>query len=292
LEFTTSMPYEIHDISEKQVKFGLWFIKNKPNFINIGKLLLLIWCVLSIGYGIYGLTIHFIEIGKLNESLKTLVTTNINFEKFRLSMIAKPLSISEPTIIYSGNNRYDIFVQVVNPNTNFSVKKLTYWFEGAGLTTKLDSVYILPGQKVMLTSLGNLSQERISQVRLRYQQPEWHRIQPSDNFPKIDIGLSTININQPENSARSWISFTATNNTVYNFREVRWQALIYSNDQIIGINEVLINDFASGQNREVSLSWFDKLPRISQAEVWPIIDLNNSEVLYKIPGKVESLPDL
>jgi len=288
----TQMPYEIHDLPSKNIKFGLWFLSHKDQFKKAGILLLLLWCVVTVGYSIYGLTVHFLEIGPLQQSLAGLITDNINLDKLRQSQTPKPLNISDASVVYTGNNRYDLYAEVENPNTNYAIDNLTFTFEGPGLTTEPATVYILPGQKIYLMSLGNVVNQHLTQAAVKISNLKWHRITTLANFPQLDIKLSTININQSPDQLRSWIDFTATNNTVYNFREIKWLAVLYSGQQIVALNELTSNDFITGEARDITLSWFNQLPQISKAEVIPMINLSDSNNFYKIPGQdVQPLPD-
>ncbi|MBU1036581.1 hypothetical protein KKF32_00920 [Patescibacteria group bacterium] len=283
------MTYQIHDVSEKKIKLGYWLIVNKKKFKAALIILLLLWSVLTVGYGIYGFIAHFVELPKISQDIASMQSGTVDFETFQQKHAPESLKISEPTVIYTGNNRYDVFAQIENPNDDYAVNKIIYQFESGEFTTPTSTIFLFPRQKTFLMSLANFSNRRLSQMNLKIHTLKWQKIKLAANFPKLNFEVSKVDFHQGD--SRSWATFSATNETIYNFREVQWQAILYSGQGIIGVNQIRLDDFVGGQTREITISWFERLPRISKVEVLPVVNLGDPGIIYDIPGQANPLID-
>ncbi len=281
--------YKIDNITEKQLKFGQWLLTHKEKLIKIPIYILLVFCVITVGYSLYGWTIHFLEVGKLSQSFNQMVSLQIDFDSYHSRNRPEPIKFIEPTVIDTGGNKYDIVARVENPNSKWLVKELVYQFQSGEYLTPTTTVYILPKEGRYLMSLGNQSERRLSNLQLKIISYNWQRMKSELELPQINFPTTDVKFYVNDDKSRSWVSFFTTNETIDNFWEVDWQAFLYSGRKLVGINQVRLEQFLSGQTREVTMSWFERLPRVTEVEVMPIVDLLDPDVTYQIPGEAERL---
>lgn len=279
------MPYQIHDISNRQLRFGYWFLNHKDKLKAVLILLLGVFCLITVGYGLYGTFIHLKEMPQINQLIKNLALNHIDFSGIQQRTAPQALKIFQPTVIYLGNNQYDLYVLVSNPNQNYAVKRLVYYFKTTDFSSTKETISLFPGQQAMLLSLGNQSPRRLAQVSLEIEQLEWQRIKSLETFPKLDFELTPVTLDQNNSEGRKFGSFQATNQSIYNFREVKWQIVMYSGQKIVGLNQLSNSNFLSNETREITFSWFEKLPQVSKVDVYPIIDLYLEDIIYQAPSQ-------
>jgi len=281
--------YNIDDVSEKQIKFGVWYLGHIDKIKKVITIILIVFSAVTIGYGIFGFIYHYSVQSKLDQQLAQITATNIDFASFQARTKAENISFLEPEVIYSGNNSYDIFTKVVNPNERWLVKELTFQFVSGDYTSPTTTIYLLPQEERYLFDLAIQSPKRLSAVTINVMDIKWQRFKPAMEIPEVNFKTSKVDFFVSDNESRSWISFMVNNESINNFWEVTWQALLFSGRKVVGINQIRTEEFVSGQSREVIMSWFEKLPRVSTVEVYPVVDLLNPDITYNIPGKIDEL---
>ena len=281
--------YNIDDVSDQQLKVGFWYLEHKALIRKIVVIALAAFSAVTLGYGIFGFIRHYAVLGELDQAVAGIALNQPDFAAWQARNKADNISFLPPTVIYNGHNSYDIYTKVVNPNDKWLVSELTYTFESGDFSSPTTTIYLLPKEERYLFSLANQSPRRLTEVSLKVIELKWRRLKEELEYPAPDFSLSKVDFASSENEARSWISFTATNNGFDNFWEVDWQALLYSGRQVVGINQITTAEFAAGQQRPVTMSWFDRLPRISTVEVFPLVDVLNPDITYKISGQAGEL---
>lgn len=251
--------------------------------------MLLIICLATMGYGIFGFVTYALEI-KRDESILAKLTLNlIDFTSFKNSHTPQPLVMSAPQIIYNQGTKYDFAAQVKNPNKDRGVKELTFQFVAPGLVTPTSSVIILPQQTVYLLSLGVSSQKRLNKAELKIIKITWENLWKKEQLPWVEITTTEPKFNVTPGGDHAWVNFSATNNSLKNIWEVNWQAVLYSGKRMVGANQITTEEFLSGATRQIDISWFEKLPKVTQIDVIPIINIYDPDSFYSTPGQAEAL---
>ena len=282
--------YQIHDLSERQLKFGYWLLTHSQDFKKALIIALIAISAVFWGLAIYGLTVYLLSGKQDQQIIQGIVNNTIDFEGFRLRNKPQALVLSEPVLIYTGNNQYDFAVEAYNPNLKRGVASLLYFFTAGDFTTVTSSVVIWPGQKVLLLSLANQTVRRLTNPGLRVSSLGWQPL----GSPAIDSEIEPVTVSDikftqgsPGSQARSFVTFTARNNTFKNFWDVDFQAALYSGNNLVGVNQIRVNEFLSEETRFLEMSWFESLPRVSRVEVTPLADIYESGNFYSLPGQVE-----
>ena len=277
--------YQIHDVSEKDIKFGLWFLHNKKKIQKILLGILLLFGISTLGYGIYGFISYGIQLPEETRILGTISVKYINFADFRSKHVPLPLEISEPEIIYAGGQDYDFVAQVTNPNEDRGVLNLSYQFISGDFTTSIISAMVLPDQSIYLLSLGNKSDQRLNNVELKILDTKWQSIWKNQPVEDINIVIEEPKFKTAPDLSRSWVEFTATNQSLKNIWEVTWQTVVFSGRRIAGVNQITTEGFLAGETKNIELSWFEKLPRVTQINVVPIINIYDQDSFFEVPGE-------
>jgi len=281
--------YEIHDISDKELKIGYWLISRKEQFKKamaalIGLIALAFWAPSIIGWAVY-----LNQLPQDQEIIQSLTRSVIDFEAWHSRVKPKELQLTQAQVIYSGSDKYDFVASAYNPNLNRGVKRLEFRFISGDFMTPVSSIVILPGQKVYLMSLGNQSDRRLTSAELEIVSAKWQGLRerlPIEN-PKIEI--SNIRYSSLGNNARAVLRFTAVNQTLYNYWQGVFQAVLFNNNRIVGVNQFYAEEFMALEERDLEISWFESLPSVGQTEVVPVFYFYNVDNYFVIPGQATEL---
>ncbi|MBT3690078.1 hypothetical protein HOE31_03405 [bacterium] len=283
------MDYEINDISDRRLKVGYWLITHIKRFKQAITIFLALVCFVTVSFSIYGWVIHFKEQKDLNRAISGIGTINLDFEAYHDSIKPNTLVVSESTVIYTGEGKYDILTKIANPNNRWQVDKLVYQFESSFFTSPSSTVYLLPNQEKYLVSYANTSHSRIGVPEFKILDLEMTLIKPYQNLPEINFNISDIEFTAEGEEDRSKVTFNVLNNTLYNFWEVDFLVIIYSGDTISGVNQIKLGEFLGNSTRVGEVSWFERLPRITKVDVYPYVDLLDQSITYTIPGEAGDL---
>jgi len=293
------------DLTEKELKFGYWFITHK---LLLRKILIIFLIVLSVGlftYAIYGLVLELVVYGQsFDLALKSLPQNLVNLSGYRAKAQAKNLQISSITVIAGAGERYDMVAKVKNPNPQWTVESFEYQFitgideidltndKSAPNPERVKKTFILPGEEKYLVDLAIKSKKRISQVRLDITNIRWRRIPDfaSIQREKYRFEISEVNF-IPASSAEisgklpiSQVTFKVANKSAYSFWNVGFYIILFKGSAISGANYITIDQFLSGETRPVSVNWFETLPNITQVQVVPEVNILDKSVYMEIKG--------
>jgi len=277
--------YQIHDVSEKQLKISLWFLEHKQQLAKIPAILLAVWIILTFGYSILGFIDYALDY-KAEQKLMSRTAANlIDFSGFQNRHRPKPLIITDPLAIGSSTGSYDFVAQVKNQDEKKGVVSLTYQFTVGDYLAPTSSITILPQQTVYLLSLNNKSVTRFTRVDLNIIDIRWESLWQRQQPQEIKLLQTPAQFQTARNSVRSWVSFMTTNQSLKNIWQVQWQAVLYSGNRIVGVNQITVEELLAGESREIELSWYEKLPKITQIDIVPIVNVYDPSIFYDRPGE-------
>ncbi|MDP2586900.1 MAG: hypothetical protein Q8P32_03975 [Candidatus Komeilibacteria bacterium] len=279
--------YQIHDLSERQLKFGYWLLTHARNFKKALIIALIAVSALFWGLAIYGLTVYLVNSQQDQQIIQGIADNDIDFEGFRQRHKPQDLVFGPSQLIYTGNNKYDFSAEAYNPNLNRGIVALSYFFTAGDFTTATESITIWPGQKVLLLSLANQTVRRLTEANLQIDSLVWQPLGQQAIDPSVEpVTVSEIEFTQEASSKqRSYVTFNARNNIFKNYWTVDFQAALYSGNNLIGVNQIRVNEFLAEETRALEMSWFESLPRVSRVEVTPLLNIYDSANFYSLPGQ-------
>ena len=107
-----------NNVSERQLKWGMWLIAHRAFLKRIGYGLLIAVAVVAWGYTLWGLLdYYFIRGLDLDRAIARDVATARNpSAEITKRQAAKPIQIAEVLLLATNTGTYDSVARVVNPN--------------------------------------------------------------------------------------------------------------------------------------------------------------------------------
>jgi hypothetical protein len=296
---------DFQDLSEKELKFGYWFLTHK---LLLRKILIIFLIVFSVGffaYAIYGLVIELVVYGQsFNSAMQSLPQNLVNFSGYKAKNQAKDLQVSSITVIAGAGERYDFVAKVKNPNPNWTVESFDYQFitgidevdfnkdKNAPNPDRVKRSFILPGEEKYLVDLSVESKRRIGQARLDITNLKWRRVTDfaTTQKEKFRFEISDVQFipaTATEISGKlpiSQVTFNAANKSAYGFWNVGFYIILFKGSAMGGANYLSIDQFLSGQTRALTVNWFESLPNITQVQVVPEVNILDKNIYMEVKG--------
>ncbi len=281
----SSAPAELRKI-EKEFERQVKVTKARPVFARIfwisWAVLDIVLVVIFVGviafYLVSGSFVDRVHVAALTQNLNSL--HNVTIEN-----AAQPILAGDVRTFSLGESRYDLFIELENPNDDWWVE-VSYYFEDDGEASETSYGFLLPSEKKPLVALYQLFSARPSGAEFIVEDLSWHRVDRHE-VADIEDWLADHGFFTVENAeystdieiegtdlARS--SFTVTNQTPYNFWEAEFLVVLKSaSGNVLGVNQVTIPGFESSEQRDVNVNWFGDAPSgSSEVNVDVITDIN------------------
>lgn len=257
------------EISDKQIERSLWFIKNQALIKKIIIIFLLI--IIFILYGFSLLKFINIKIQEVRQENTDLAI--INFQSWHERNKAQELIIVNKSIIPLTNNRYDIVVEIKNPNEKIAITELKYKFVYENESSDERNAFLLPGETKKLIDFGVKSNKIIRTFEIEIIKTIFNRLEASE-IEELNKNIFTINneithFNNLEANARNWIEFTAINESPYNWAETKFLVSLSLGSKLIAINEIKTENFYAQEKKILKASWFQKIPSYVTLKIEP-----------------------
>ncbi len=294
---------DFQDLSEKELKFGYWFVTHKLLLRKILIIFLIVWSVGFLGYAIYGLISELVIYGQsFDLAVQSLNQSQVNFNAYKVKNRVSNLQISNLNIIPSGQGKYDFVAKIKNPNSIWTVESFDYQFvtgiDEIDLTKdrsrpnpdRLKHGFILPGEEKYLIDLSVKSKTAITGASLNLTNLKWRRVPNFASIAKEKFNFAISNVKFVPASAVpisgklavSQVSFSATNKSAYSFWNVGFYIILFNGPTISGANYLSLDQFLSGQTRSLQVNWFQNLPNITQVQVVPEVNILDSSVYMQV----------
>lgn len=284
-------------LTVRKLDIGLWYLEHKNLLRKILIGFLIFISAVSWPYVIYGFA-NYLSRGMTED--KALVDDIVNSGRIShdtiVSLSPKDLSFGSASMLPSGNNKYDFFARVQNPNERHGAEFIYYFSDGNKDTESL-SGFILPGETKYLLSLGNELEYRPASSQLKIDGLKWvtidrHEISDWKDYSErhLDIAISDTKFTPAGQSGLSdkislnSLEFNTLNNTVFNYWNVDFIILLFGGSNIVGVNKYSLNEFMSGQTRQASMNLPGELSHVSKIEVFPEINILQDDIYIRYDG--------
>jgi len=277
------------ELTTKQLKFAQWYLANKKRL----KLLLLIVVILLniVVWSIAGYqTYKYFSLKKAHEQvLEELTAEQIDYLKLHGYFQPENLILENPILLKlsSTEPKYDFAIKVKNPNKEWLIQELEYYFSWENGQTQIQKSFVLPKEEKYILALGQEVGGKLTKVEFVVSNVDWKRINPNDKLLQIpsqftfkDIELDYA-ISEEEMIAIPQISFLTKNESIHNFWQVNLLIILYQNSKIVGINTILIKNWQSNEQRKIELIW-PKIPSYSHIQIIPDINPFDSEIFIPV----------
>ncbi|MEA3272561.1 MAG: hypothetical protein U9P90_02735 [Patescibacteria group bacterium] len=279
----------MEEITEKQLKWSYWIVKNKTLFKKIGISIFIVVDMILVVYGLYGFADYLFITGPREAREIALLSEELNYSSVNIKIGARPLDITS-TILLRGKETFDALSFVKNKNKNW-LARFKYQFSTDGQTTESKNGFILPGEGKFITALGIDIPRSARHAVLLVDDLKWNRISTRDipdyedwSNARLDFDISDINfapVATLGQGSASKASFKVKNLSAFNYWQVGFRVILYRGATIVGINYATIPKFRSGEEREVEATWFDPIGQVTKVEIEPEVDIFDEEVYMR-----------
>ncbi len=253
--------------SNQELKFSYWYITHKLEIrrwmtIALGVVAFLLWL-----YIIWQMTFFAISFKASDARLKQMVFG----ENPSLGEVsgAKPqdLQVSDVEVFGEDGGSVEMAAKVRNPNASWAAQ-FNYQFN----SSDSQSQFILPGEEAYIMGLNM----RDSAGELKITDLSWQRVanfkelyEDRNNFVVTNEKFTAgIQVGDPNT-----LSFDIKNNSAYSFWETEVQGFLYDGGSLVALGSIKLQQFKSGEAEHVEMLWNKRLPRITEFQVVPRVNV-------------------
>lgn len=286
------LPTDEH-LSEKQLKFGYWYVTHKMQLRNGLIFFLLLVATGSILSSVYLFSkIYLFEDVRYQRVMAQITKPVVNPQAI-LAAQAKQLSVGTVRAMEGGNATVDVVTEIANPNMHYWAS-WTGQFVEQNTTTTQREMYILPGETKEIADLGIVSPTGMRSARYQITDIQWHKVNPHElaNYQAFRDNRLQFAINNtsfstaPSPDGKSTVSrvvFDVTNRSAYSYWSVQFLVNLYRQTSLAAVNSVEIQELKSGETRHVEVVWVQDLSAVSKVEVLPFVNIFDAKT-YISPG--------
>jgi hypothetical protein len=273
--------------SEASLRFRLLYLKFQKYFISLP---IVILALLNIGVFAFAATlavrIFVFDHESYVRALQGLTETYVNFESYRATHQPQPLNVLEvgviPHVIRGGGTAsHDFYAHIENPNPTWLVL-FTYRFASGDFQSSERSGFILPGEETYIADLGIslptiLRSASVEITNVRYQNAsDYEKRKVRD----ANFQISNVQFLQGDGGVFSKTLFTFQNLGAASFWQVPFVVVLFSGNEVVGVNVASLEKVLSLEKRNVDLTWFEELPYVSFTRIVPQVNLYDKSVYY------------
>ncbi|PJA47692.1 hypothetical protein CO172_00325 [Candidatus Uhrbacteria bacterium CG_4_9_14_3_um_filter_36_7] len=269
--------------TERTFERSLWFIEHR-SFLR--SLIFGIWFVVDLMLISFAGWV-FIETFLLRSDLVEFETSSMavlgqkELHQFSKSHTALNLEINPVSVFSLGDNQYDFYTQITNPNSEWwATFDYVFIFQN-GETTPTQRGFILPGSEKPLVFLGYKTSTKPVQAKIYISQIDWKRLD-AHVFSDYETWLSdriAFEISDTRFSREleingktvGQIEFSLKNKTAFGYWEPRFFIFLIRGNTVAGVTSTTLSSLKALEERTVSVHWLGTLPAVSRIEVIPDI---------------------
>lgn len=267
------------DLSNQDLERGYWWLQHKE-LINKIFLVFLILSLLSLYTWLTFAYIKYFQSGSWETYAQQLNQSQFNWAQYHQARVAKALKISSAQALATNGSLYNLVAAVENPNTDWLVSKLTYRFIVNGQAQANKETFVLPSSNKFLLQLAYQAKTSIQSVQIEILDTTWQRV-GDENFNTFTLndpqylGPNTQVVDDKKIDLPGRVVWQATNNSLFDFWQVPWQVAVYNQDRLVGVSELLVEDFKSLETKDLEVIWLYDLPRITKVIVTPQLNIKD-----------------
>lgn len=281
------------NLSEKQLKFGYWFITHKLQLRKGLIFFLLLVATATLCTSIYIFSKVYLFEDVRYQRVMAQITQPVVNPAAVLAEQPKQLTTAPVQALEGGNATTDVFTEVSNPNMHFWASWTGQFVEQSTTSTQRE-MFILPGETKEIVDLGLISASQMRSARYQMSNLQWHKINPHelsnyqafrDNHLQFDIKNIVFNtVPSPDGkSMTSRVTFDVTNSSAYSYWSVQFILNLYRQTSLAAINSVEIQELKSGETRHVEVVWVQDLTAVSKVDILPFVNILDTKA-YIAPG--------
>lgn len=274
-------PNEVEDLTEKELKFGYWWTSHRLQIRQGLIIALIVFDAVFLGYSLFKWG-HYLAVGYWADKKMVIEIARpaINYIGLREHFSAQPLAVVN-TYLFPGRTKADAVAIVKNPNERFFVS-FDYDFDLGGFKTPLRHGFLLPGEEKPLADLGIEGAVGASSALLELKNFSWqrisnHTIKDMTGYIGARLNFSAADVNftpaRADSLRQSRLTFSFSNESSFNYYEPRFLILLESGGNLVGLEQVVFNQFLAGEKKNIDLRLFNQNVFPSNIRVVPDINI-------------------
>jgi len=286
---------EIEELTEKQLKFGYWYLTHKKKILKGVNMSLIVFSAITFGYALIATGIYYIfQHEELQISLATSTFDYVNVLGVHQSNAILPLQITTRQVVNAGDGKIDIAIKVQNPNTKWALENVSFQVSHGGKFYDSQETFVLPGEAKYLFLL-NVEGARSGTPQVFFENYHWRRVIQYQEWgpPRLNFLVTNkkfVSARQGEISDElpiSEVQADITNSTPYNYNDLEIQIALFSGSRMVGVSSVTMQDVASGDLRTIVSRWPQSLPSVSNVEIIPTVNILDQSVYKDFEGEFD-----
>lgn len=271
---------------EKQLGIAYWYVTNKTMLKNILTVFLIVVIVILVAYNLYLLIFNFVIYQKdYQTALNDFITANSSYVALRQLSLPQAIQIGQIKA-FADSQGYDLVVEIANPNQIWWAT-FDYQFQiGSALTDKRKG-FVFPGERKNLIDLGVEQGNLASQLVLT--NLNWQKEIDFVNLYREKFQFDIANVQYiaarelgvGEEIPVSRVTFEVINDSAYNYKNISFLVFLMSGDNIVGVNKIVASTLSSGEAKSLAVTFFQRLPKVTSAEIIPEINILDESVFLK-----------
>jgi len=286
---------EIEELSEKELKYGYWFITHKAQLLRLFIIFLITFSVCTFGYTAYRLlSLYYFQYDEFQAALTTASVDYVNVQGIHQLNAIQPLQIVSRDVLSASDGKIDMAVRVKNPNTKWALKSFQYQFSLGGKFFDKKQGFLLPGEEKYLMLL-NVAGFASGTPQVLFSDEQWHRVTQYDTWGPERLNFLITNkkfipARQGEISGKipvSEVTADITNATAFNYNAVQMQFILFSGSRVVGFSQLSVPDFLSGTKRPLASRWTTSLAPVTNVEIIPTVNIIDEKVYQQFEGQFD-----
>lgn len=270
------------ELTEKQLKFGTWYVTYKEQLRQALIVALSIWCTITIGYSLimWGAYLFVGMSADQNMAIRQIQQFP-NYTRAQALYGARDLGISSVEVYPMNEDTYGFVANVQNPNERW-IAHVQYHFTFGTKQTQTQTQLVMPQSGHVLASLGFEHGRLPTGASLQIEEVKWEHISAHD-VPDIaaykvvreDIAISNVKFarGSAEDLPTDSLQFTVTNNTAYSFWEYDGYLELLRGNQRLGMMPLTLPQLRTMDERIVDIRLFGNLTGVTNVRMYPLVDI-------------------
>ncbi len=287
-------------LTVRKMNIGLWFIYHREqiNRLFFGFVFLcgtISWLFFFYAFG------HYILIGRGESRIaqNEIITMGLPDHNFFLSQAAKELLFTPTQIIRGSGGNYDFITQIKNPNKRY-IADFDYYFTDGHTKTKIKKGFIYPLEGKYFATIGQPLNGQFSGYHIQLENLSWRRTNAHlygdwEKFKKSRLNVLVSDVKflpgestrLTENIKLSQLDFSVNNQSSFSYWEMPFLIFLLRGSDIMGVNRYVLENFQTGEKREVSMIWPGNFFQITDIRIIPDLDITDKAVYTTIKYKTK-----
>jgi len=277
---------EQEKFTEKELGRAYWFVVNKEKLKKGGLIALAVVAGILFLYGAGGmLWFYAYQYNELAKLQIDIADPKLDYSYLHEKNNPLPIEIGEARVLKTRADKFDVVVEVKNPNQSWYLSSFDYYFLVGNGSTEKKTSFLLPEEDRYLMELNWTSEENFSEAQIVLENLKWKKqsdfaslrekilkivIDKADFIPAQKLGLA-------EEVTVSQAVFFAKNAGAYNFSRVDFSVLLFRGGSLVGATRTALEPFGSENESEVKVNFYHSIGSVDSILVAPEVDILNPD---------------